>query len=155
MSRILAIDPASGHAKARMGVAMFEAGVLYYAMAGDPHKIIEHPPPNVGNAPDLVIIENPRWYPREKKIDVNDLLDLAEMVGRLHQHYLQRLCKVELVWPRTWKGTRPKDVHHRQIMKVLGMKEVERMPKTPRSKKYDPNMLDAVGLGLWKLGRMR
>lgn len=108
---------------------------------------------DVPDIADLVVIENPRWYPHKTKGDVNELLDLAVLVGQLEGFFEK--TKVELVSPRTWKGTVPKEIHNRRVLAALRPEELAVLPKRPRAKDYDHNMTDAVGLGLWKLGRMR
>ncbi len=102
----------------------------------------------------IVLVENPRWYPHDHT-DVNDLLDLAVLVGEIEHYYEIQGCTVELVWPRTWKGNVPKDIHNKRVLVALRRAELELLPLRPRAKDYDHNMLDAVGLGLWKLGRLR
>lgn len=102
----------------------------------------------------LVLIEHPRWYPRDQK-DVNDLLDLAVLVGEIKRYYEMSSCKVELVWPRTWKGAAPKEITNARTVRSLSPAEITFLPKSPRAKNYDHNMLDAIGLGLWKLGRLK
>jgi hypothetical protein len=61
----------------------------------------------------------------------------------------------ELVEPRTWKGSASKPVHHRRIWAKLNVGEQEIVKSSARgvadSKHH--NILDAVGLGLWAIGR--
>lgn len=104
---------------------------------------------------DTVLIEMPRHYPHRSKGDVNDLLDLACRVGELKAWAEHQMARVELVWPRTWKGAAPKDVHNQRVLAALKDFELKLLSKSPRSQKYDHNCVDAVGLGLWKLGRLR
>ena len=100
------------------------------------------------------VIEIPIAYP-SRKVDPNDLIKLAIMAGE-YAGYLDALGfpQAQFVKPVQWKGTVPKDVHQRRILKKLKPEELERLPKRPRAKDYDHNMLDAVGIGLWKLGRL-
>ncbi len=102
----------------------------------------------------LVLVEHPRWYPHDHT-DVNDLLDLAVLVGEIKRHYEAMGCTVKLVWPRSWKGNVPKDVTNRRTVAALDPVEVALMPRRPRAKDFDHNMLDAIGLGLHELGRLR
>lgn len=104
---------------------------------------------------DMVLIEVPRHYPHREKGDVNDLLDLSLRAGELKAWAEGQKAKVELVWPRTWKGSAPKEIHNQRVLRALKAFELKLLPKSPRAKKHDHNMLDAVGLGLWKLGRLR
>lgn len=95
----------------------------------------------------LVIIENPQVY-RGGKVDPNDLLVLARDVGRVEQMAIDAGLRVELVHPRTWKGNVPKTVHQRRILAALDANERAMV----EGKKHD--VVDAVGLGLWKVGRL-
>jgi len=96
------------------------------------------------------VIELPRIY-NPSPVPPNDLLDLAVLVGDLRGYYRRLGFKVELVYPRTWKGTVPKKIHNARTLAKLTAAEVELLPKRPRAKDYDHNMLDSVGLGLWWL----
>ena len=111
-------------------------------------------PFRIGSSARVTLIEAPRWYPRKASVDVNDLLDLSVAVGELKRHFVERGSSVQLVWPMTWKGSVPKKIHNRRVLAALTEEERGKLPKRPRAKDYDHNMVDAVGLGLWKLGRM-
>lgn len=148
------------------GWAMFVDGELLRCGAGKKAEIFSPPfweRPNpllpkkvVVSALDQfqVVIEVPRWYPHDQ-VDTNDLIDLAVLVGEIKSFYERRHCRTELVFPRTWKGTRPKPIHNKQVLAALTPDELKLVPLRPRAKTPDHNCLDAIGLGLWKLGRMR
>lgn len=139
---LLAIDPGKN-----TGWARFEKGSLFSAGKGDPRKEV------VSHTLDLVLIEVPRWYPRERGIDTNDLLDLSLLAGRYAGHYEMDLVPIELVYPRSWKGTLDWRICCERVIEELTPEEVAVLPRRPRKKDVDHNVLDAVGLGLWKLGR--
>lgn len=101
-----------------------------------------------------VLIETPRWYPHDQ-VDTNDLLDLAVYAGELKHYFSDHGCIVELVWPRTWKGTVKKEIMTARILGRLTSGELALVPLRPRAKTVDHNVADAIGLGLWKLGRLR
>lgn len=151
MTDLLCIDPGN-----TTGWAWFVNGKLYWSNYAEYDFILEHPP---GCALREVVIEKPQWRPHEKKIDVNDLIKLAIMVGELKRHYelTGKLLntKVELVVPTTWKGSVPKEIHNERVLKHLTVEELARVPLRPRAKTPDNNCVDAVGIGLWKLGRLR
>jgi hypothetical protein len=154
---LLALDPGFRKKRRNLGCALFEAEELSFAgVVGEIHHV-----PWIGYAPQHLrsrsraVIEMPRWYPREHEIDINDILDLACLVGRLQGRLEEKGVDVELVYPRTWKGTVPKDIHNKRVLAALSKEELAKLPKRPRAKDYDHNMLDAVGIGLWKLGRMK
>lgn len=99
------------------------------------------------------LIELPRWYPHDHS-DVNDLIDLAVQVGEVKLFLEASRCAVELVWPRTWKGTVKKEIMTERILSRLTPEELALVPLRPRARTPDHNCVDAVGLGLWKLGRL-
>ena len=144
---LFALDPGNN-----TGWAVFEdgslldAGVLPFGAVRQELRIYSG---------DSVLIEVPRHYPHREKGDVNDLLDLSLRAGELKAWAEGKTQKVELVWPRTWKGTAPKEIHNQRVLRALKAFELKLLPKSPRAKKFDHNCVDAVGLGLWKLGRLR
>ena len=100
---------------------------------------------------DCVVIEVPQIYSQRKwKGDPNDLVDVAVTVGRLAQ--ASGDGRFELVRPRAWKGTVEKEVHQMRIRKELSPSE--RALLGPLTKKDARDVLDAIGIGLWKLGRL-
>jgi hypothetical protein len=155
---LLTIDPGQRKGRANLGWALFANDRLVEADVESSSENAMPPgcyPFSTEQNPRFAIIEAPRWYPREHRIDTNDLLDLSVLVGELKRHFAERGANVELVYPRTWKGTVPKDIHNKRVLAALSKEELAVLPKRPRAKDYDHNVLDAVGLGLWKLGRMR
>lgn len=93
-----------------------------------------------------LVIEHPQIYVRSKG-DPDDLLALALVVGgvlAVHEGG-------ELVRPRTWKGQVPKKIMTNRILKHLAGDERALCAKV----KDNHNVLDAVGVGLWKLKRLR
>lgn len=93
-----------------------------------------------------VVIEEPTIYPHSKA-DPNDIMKLQLKVGQLKNIFESRGFSVTLVQPRTWKRQVKKKVHHPRILKRLEPAEYI----IARDQRHD--VLDAVGLGLWKLGR--
>lgn len=143
---ILAVDPGATtgwayfHPTGKLSCAGYEKHKLFLGYCFDDEDL-------------ELVVEIPRVYPYGGKGDPNDLIDLAVKAGEIRGRFSwQRSIEAH---PATWKGSVPKDVHHRRVLAALSAEEVALLPKTPRSKKYDHNMLDAVGLGLWHLGRLR
>lgn len=100
-----------------------------------------------------VVIEMPRVYPvSRQKGDPNDLLQLARVVGRLQEHYLAQGKTVELVEPRTWKGTLAKGAMTERIKGRLHAHEMDCVALP--AKHLAHNVWDAVGIGLHALGRL-
>ena len=100
---------------------------------------------------ERVIIEFPRIYPgsAQQKGDLNDLLDIAGVGGAIADACL---TSVEAVIPSDWKGQVPKDVMTARISKAILQNERAGIEKCPASLMH--NVLDAVGIGMWKLGRI-
>ncbi len=107
--------------------------------------------------PNEVIIERPQIYrdKKQKGKDPNDLLLLAVQEGIIRAVIFELngliIISVEIVLPRTWKGQVPKEIHNKRILKKLTLTETTRLPKLSKTKAH--NMIDAIGIGLWKLGR--
>ena len=97
-------------------------------------------------------------YPFGKgKGDPNDLIEVALIAGMLTGAMYMRTPEFDLkyVKPRTWKGTAPKHITNERTLAQLTPVELERLPRRPRAKDYDHNMLDAIGIGIWQLQRER
>ncbi len=98
---------------------------------------------------DLVIVEMPRIYPYERRIRVNDLLDLAAVAGACAS-----VGPLEFVYPATWKGQTPKEISHGRIKAALTPQEravlEQDLELTPE--KLQHNVLDAVGIVQWRTG---
>lgn len=94
------------------------------------------------------VLEYPRIYPKgaQRKGDLNDLLDLAGVDGAI-----AALAQgaVQFVYPADWKGQIPKKIMNDRVWGVLTTSE----RIVCQSK--DHNILDAVGIGLHALGRLR
>ena len=147
MGGVIAIDPGK-----RSGVALFRRALLaddwrlVEALTMIEREILERPRQLLGDV--LVVIELPVIYPT-RKTPPADLIDLAVMVGDLRGFYRRHGFEVRLVTPRNWKGTVPKSIHNKRTLAALTPEERALLPRRPRARDYDHNMLDAVGLGLW------
>jgi hypothetical protein len=147
MGGVIAIDPGK-----RTGWAVFDAtGKLTGAGWSNEHTILDEPPITLDKRD--VVIEKPVVYPT-RNVPAGDLIDLAVLVGDLRGFYRRHGFEVCLVAPRTWKGTVPKPIHHKRVLDALTPEERASLPTRPRARDFDHNMLDAVGLGLWKLKRI-
>ena len=76
-----------------------------------------------------------------------DLQRTVFLCGMIHGMTVKRVTKFDLVPPRTWKGQLPKSVTIRRVTKALGA-------KTCRELNIQTHAWDAVGMGLWKMGRI-
>lgn len=80
------------------------------------------------------------------KASPDDLITLGIFLGELVGLYRRKVGTVELVTAHEWKGSLDKDICHKRVQKIL--EPDESMPD-------NHNARDAVGIGLWKLGRYR
>lgn len=118
---------------------------LWGPVPGQPVGLLE------GCRADLYIVELPRIYPfRKQRGDQNDIVDLAYLAGALDNLG----CDGELVPPRNWKGTMDPDAMTRWILTRLDDQEKAVIDSImPAGKRH--NAIDAAGLGLHKLGRLK
>lgn len=101
--------------------------------------------------PDVLVLERPRVYPGVRNEDPNDLLELAGILGAIAAHW-ESVPELAVYYPAEWKGQVPKKVMTQRILKHLRPGESDRIV-TAGAK--DHNTIDAVGLGLFHLGRMK
>jgi len=97
-------------------------------------------------------VRDKRTQRRAKKgTDPNDLVDLAGIVGAI----LATVDAVSTVWlPEEWKGQVPKEIHNARAIARLSPEELVNVPKRPRAKDFDHNVVDAIGIGLHYSGRL-
>lgn len=100
---------------------------------------------------DGLVLEVPEIYPGMPKTDPNDLIDLAGVDGALAAAFA-----VPAVYylPRQWKGQVPKEVGVLRALAHLSDEERKCVRPAPM-KSLDHNVADAVGLGLYHVGRFR
>lgn len=144
--RLLAIDPglATGIAGFSLGV-MTDCGLIEDADLGLSKMYYKEG-----------IIELPQIYrSANSKGDPNDLIRLAVLVGQYKQQCIDQFMNVRLVKPAEWKGQVPKTIHAKRILDRLNPRETElflrRVDKVAPSKRH--NVIDAIGIGLWAIGR--
>jgi hypothetical protein len=139
------------------GWAFFVGGLLVAAgYTKSPWDVLDEMPREARD-PKTVLIELPQYRSRGGKMNVTSIITLAVRVGELLHMWRARVApdgRVELVWPTSWKGSTPKKIHNQRVLEALTKEELAVLPKRPRAKDYDHNCLDAVGMGLNKLGRM-
>lgn len=100
-----------------------------------------------------LVIEMPRIYPGsgQQKGDLNDLLDLAAIVGYCEGLNGLRFPPPRRVFPAQWKGQVPKKIMTARILKHLTPYELDKIERVGAK---DHNTIDAIGIGLWDLGRL-
>jgi hypothetical protein len=106
---------------------------------------------------DLCYWEHPTVYPgcpAGKARDILTLLDRARDIA----DYVQAVRKVSCL-PRDWKGTIPKNTQNRRDVNRLSQAESTVLFAArsgngrPVAQSLRNNVIDAVGLGLWAVGR--
>lgn len=150
VDRIIAVDPGTEQA----GFALFENGKLIQAeLIKEKGSLKEHRAWRVScRIGELLVpgatlvIEHPQVYARSPS-DPDDLLALALVVGgvlALHKGG-------EIVRPREWKGQVPKNLMTARILRQLDADERALCKQI----NDNHNVLDAVGIGIWKLKRFK
>ena len=100
-----------------------------------------------------VVIEVPQVYrERHWRGDPNDLIDETITVGALVGWTLD--AEQVLTRPHGWKGNVPKDVHNRRVRERLTMVEAGVLAGCGVKSSLAHNVVDAVGMTLWSLGRL-
>lgn len=160
----LCIDPGTAHT----GWAIYRGTVLVGCGHTSFKKILTTlqqflgPYPHVAHGvPSSVqlVIEVPKKYKYEEH-PVGDLITLAFRAGVIAGIQHQR--DLVVYDPHGWKGSTPKPVHHRRVLSVLTDDEQKLVAKQTKhtilpetdQPKVSPDMLDAIGLGLFHLKRM-
>lgn len=103
----------------------------------------------------VAVVERMKVYPgKGSKGDQNYLLDL-QAIGTAVGSKLA--VNLRLVYPIEWKKNQPKDVSHRKIRSALSSEETTTLKEAEEDVglTYLADLLDAVGIGLFQLGRYR
>ena len=99
---------------------------------------------------ERIIIEKPQIYP-SMPVPSDDLLNLHEMssifVGLLGR-------TVEWVRPREWKGSVRKEIMTNRLIAIMDNTDENGDIVLPTAKSLQHNVYDAIGIGLWALGRL-
>ncbi len=141
---LLAIDPGADTGWARFDVATcrLEGCGLGAAAPGPTSR---------------VIVERPMIYPGgRQKARPADVIKLATRAGEAAGLYARTAgIEPEYVEPHAWKGSVDKNISHARIWAKLTPAEQAIVSDAARgvapSKRH--NILDAVGIGLWGIGR--
>lgn len=158
----VALDPG----KHRAGVAVFRDSVLWWAgLCGDgksgPLSTVRATVAalTLGAQPSpffsWAIVENQQVYRGLPGPNPNDLIPLAFVAGGVTASISSAAdCAFRFPLPREWKGSVPKKVWTARILSRLSTAELDilKAVKCPASLRH--NTVDAIGLGLWHLGRL-
>lgn len=136
----------------RTGVAHFRERVLVRAATYAHEEVFQQPwiLAMSRSEPLHIQIERPTYYPHGRnETDVDDLLGLAIKVGELRRFFImEHATEPALVRPHEWKGQLPKEVCKERAQHRLSTAELAQLPK-----RMSNHAWDAIGIGLWCLGR--
>lgn len=150
---ILCIDPSLRHC----GLAVFDRGVLIKAThvlspnesdrgakawVDMSKEVLRLSPEKVS----CLVIE--RMKHRKYGPPVDDILEVNGVVGAVARIYAE--CELVSPYPHEWKGSVPKKIHNNRVYNKLTADEKAAITT---NKTYWDDTIDAVGLGLWHLGR--
>jgi hypothetical protein len=100
-----------------------------------------------------VFIEVPQIYrERDWRGDPNDLVDETITVGALAAFTLD--AEQEFKRPHDWKGNVPKSIHNRRVKSRLTLAEAGVLANCGVIPSLAHNVVDAIGMCLWSLGRL-
>lgn len=152
MNVLISIDPGN-----KMGIAIFkngdlsDCGLLRTEKLRELEMVMSQICAEV--MPTDAVIEIPRVYDRRYwKGDPNDLVQLAKQAGVV-MGVILKCCDVQEYYPQDWKGQRPKDVDNQYTLSLLSEKEKDVLKHAKIPASYRHNVIDAIGIGLKRLGR--
>ena len=105
------------------------------------------------DGPKRATIEMPRYYRDRNKTDPNDLLDLAAVAGEWLTILTVAGVSAEYAFPAKWKGQVPKTVTQNRVKRELSATEWKVVVGATRGSTADHNVIDAVGIALYKTPR--
>lgn len=110
----------------------------------------------------LVVVEFPIYYGSAKERNPEAIVRNSAMAGEILGYCRAKGAKCEkLSPPRKWKGTIPKPrrgetyIIEQRLFLALSTEECQliKQTKSARATRLDHNMIDAVGIGRWRLRR--
>lgn len=101
--------------------------------------------------PDTCVVELPMYY--AGKSVGEDILELSSALGAILGVVVTVNPGIRLVEyrPRAWKGTMKKEIHQRVVI----LPSLDKQEAALIGKRHREDVIDAVGLGLFHLGRLR
>jgi len=102
----------------------------------------------------LIVVEYPEQY-SHTPAPRSSVQGLACTGGGIVSMLKRDSNKVEFVLPKTWKGQVPKDIMLNRIVAKLSDTEKQILESKNYIKSKKHNVIDAIGLGLFKLNRLR
>lgn len=165
---LVSVDPGSHYA----GVAFYVAGHLADVGLVRPHPLgkastydvalhvsmwVRRCMHNLGQPEGRVsqlICEGQQIYPGPRRNDPNDMVPLAQVVGGVQARV--DAFEREIVMPRIWTKSVPKEVRQRRYLASLDEREMSLIDavvsKVPKDYRHD--VIDAAMIGAYKLGKL-
>lgn len=100
---------------------------------------------------DHYVVEVPQVYRNFTRGDPNDLVEIAAVGAAIGATF--PIKKAVGYRPREWKGQIKKEIHHPRILGQLSPAEQANIHEHRKTLRH--NVIDAIGLGLYYLERMR
>lgn len=97
----------------------------------------------------FILFEHPQFYSGTMPGIVDDLMDLVE-VGATFAG--MRSCPLEWILPHKWKGSVDAEIIIERVKERLTEEEKKEVELPPRALEH--NVYDAIGIGLFYLGRL-
>lgn len=150
MSTLIAIDPGTR----ALGFAIFEdrelrrCGLVRAFDLDNMCRTLRTHPITEGIYSN-VVVEVPQVYRHTK--DASALIKVALVAGACASVLVAG--QIETVLPHAWKGTRPKEICNKLTRSILEPEELDILTAVDAPKSLMHNVVDAVGIGLWKVGR--
>jgi hypothetical protein len=103
---------------------------------------------------DRVVTEGQQVYPGARS-NPNDLIPLAYVAGAITGCLIggAGMYKSEIILPRVWTNGIPKDIRTSRVLAALTPSELDIFKESKCIKSKQHNILDAIGLGLYAVGR--
>lgn len=113
--------------------------------------------PDFADPVQTLAIEKPQVYRAgRQKGSQADVIDTAFRAGMLCTWVRAELRRDALYSelfpvPHDWKGSTPKEIHNARVLSKLSPEERALLPRLPKGKMH--NLVDAIGLAFWMVGR--
>lgn len=102
-----------------------------------------------------VTIEYPEQY-AHSPVPRSSVQGLAYTAGGLSLFFKERFnSEIKLIYPKEWKGQVPKDIFLGRIKSRMSEKELMVLDSCSLPKSKEHNVVDAIGIGLYSLGRLK
>jgi hypothetical protein len=153
MAFTVGIDPGKN-----LGVALFKNGQLKTVNVFDEKTFIVWLLSDSGDRSVHCIVEMPQVYrAAHSKGDPNHLMPLAKQCGMVQLRAAMIGAVYQEAYPREWKGQLTKAACHARIKTRLTSDELLVAEWNTRNMTKDEvhNAWDAIGIGLWGLGRFK